>query len=159
MTILNSGFVGVGTNAPASLFQVNGVSGDPSTANSLLTLRNDTSNIGFQMGAFSNYGWIRAADVGVAHLTWGRMILGNDYVSIGDGADDNQFRLNTTNGAVTLSGTLRLKGYTVATLPTGTTGMIAYVTDATAPTYRGTLTGGGAVVCQVFFDGSVWRSN
>ena len=49
-------------------------------------------------------------------------------------------------------------GYTVATLPAGTTGMMAYVTDATTPTYLGALTGGGAVVCPVFYNGSAWLS-
>ena len=60
-----------------------------------------------------------------------------------------------------LSGTVavRLVGYTVATLPAGTVGDMAYVTDATAPTYLGTLTGGGAVVCPVFYNGSAWVSH
>ena len=57
------------------------------------------------------------------------------------------------------TGTVTLKGYTVATLPAGTVGMTAYVTDATAPTYLGTLTGGGAVVCPVFYNGSAWVSH
>jgi hypothetical protein len=48
--------------------------------------------------------------------------------------------------------------YTVATLPAGTVGDRAYVTDATAPTYLGALTGGGAVVCPVFRDATVWVS-
>lgn len=52
-----------------------------------------------------------------------------------------------------------LKSYTVATLPAGTQGDMAYVTDATAPTYLGTLTGGGAVVCPVFYNGSAWVSH
>lgn len=47
--------------------------------------------------------------------------------------------------------------YTVATLPTaGTAGRRAYVTDATAPTFLGTLTGGGAVVTPVFDNGTAW---
>jgi len=48
--------------------------------------------------------------------------------------------------------------YTVATLPTGFQGARAYVTDATLPTYLGTLTGGGSVVCPVFYNGSAWVS-
>ena len=52
-----------------------------------------------------------------------------------------------------------LQGYTVATLPTGVTGMTAYVTDATAPTYLGALTGGGAVTCPVFYNGTAWVSH
>ncbi len=47
--------------------------------------------------------------------------------------------------------------YTVATLPAaGTAGRRAYVTDATAPTWLGALTGGGAVVCPVFDNGTAW---
>jgi len=47
--------------------------------------------------------------------------------------------------------------YTVATLPAaGTAGRRAYVTDATAPTWLGALTGGGAVVTPVFDNGTAW---
>lgn len=55
-----------------------------------------------------------------------------------------------------------LPEYTVATLPSGanaTEGMMAYVTDATAPTYLGALTGGGAVKCPVFYNGTIWVSH
>lgn len=56
-----------------------------------------------------------------------------------------------------LNGPLGLKGYTVATLPSSMpTGSTAYVTDATAPTYGGTLVGGGAVVVKVLYNGSAW---
>jgi hypothetical protein len=48
--------------------------------------------------------------------------------------------------------------YTVATLPTGFQGARAFVTDATLPTYLGALTGGGAVVCPVFYNGTAWVS-
>lgn len=57
------------------------------------------------------------------------------------------------------TGVVRLKSYTVATLPAGTQGDTAYVTDATAPTYLGTLTGGGSVVCPVFYNGTAWVSH
>lgn len=36
-------------------------------------------------------------------------------------------------------------------------GARAVVSDATAPTFLGTLTGGGAVVCPVFCDGAAWK--
>lgn len=53
--------------------------------------------------------------------------------------------------------TVRLIGYTVATLPTvGTAGRIAYVTDALAPAYLTAVVGGGAVVTPVFDDGVAW---
>ena len=53
----------------------------------------------------------------------------------------------------------RLKSYTVATLPVGTAGDTAYVTDATSPTYLGALTGGGSVKCPVFYNGTTWVSH
>ena len=57
------------------------------------------------------------------------------------------------------AGTVQTAGYTVATLPAaGVAGRRAYVTDATAPTYLGALTGGGSVVCPVFDNGSAWVS-
>lgn len=47
--------------------------------------------------------------------------------------------------------------YTVATLPSGMpAGARAIVTDATSPTFLGALTGGGAVKCPVFYNGSAW---
>ncbi len=50
----------------------------------------------------------------------------------------------------------KLQGFTVGTLPAGTVGDRAYVTDATAPTYGAVAVGGGAVVVPVFFDGTNW---
>lgn len=61
-------------------------------------------------------------------------------------------------GAVSATTTIKTGGYTVATLPAGVVGDRAYVTDATAPTYLGALTGGGAVVCPVFKNASAWVS-
>lgn len=46
--------------------------------------------------------------------------------------------------------------YTVATLPAGTIGMRSMVTDATTPTFMGTLTGGGAVKTPVVHNGTAW---
>lgn len=46
--------------------------------------------------------------------------------------------------------------YTVATLPSGTIGDIAHVTDASIISYRGVATGGGSDVALVFFDGNNW---
>lgn len=76
---------------------------------------------------------------------------------------------STTTGALRTSGGLgvakRLRaavvsttGYTVATLPAGTVGDCAYVTDALAPTYLGALVGGGAITCPVFYNGAAWVS-
>ena len=73
-------------------------------------------------------------------------------------------RLTVSSANITAAVPVALPVYTVATLPsTAATGMVtgatAYVTDATAPTYLGTLTGGGAVVCPVFYNGTAWVSH
>jgi len=54
---------------------------------------------------------------------------------------------------------VKLKGYTVAALPTGSQGDVAFVTDALAPAFLTTVVGGGAVVTMVFFDGTNWIVN
>ena len=56
----------------------------------------------------------------------------------------------------TMAGQFVLAVYTVATLPTGTVGATAYVSDAVACTFITTPTGGGSVKCPVFYNGSAW---
>ena len=77
---------------------------------------------------------------------------------------DDASGVNTTSTLIIPTNTgdrtiaLKDEGYLVADLPTGTLGDRAYVTDATSPTYLGTLTGGGAIKCPVFYNGSAWVS-
>jgi len=52
--------------------------------------------------------------------------------------------------------TMRLTGYTVATLPAGTIGDRAYVTDALTPSFGEAVVAGGAVVIPVFRNATVW---
>jgi len=66
--------------------------------------------------------------------------------------------LNYFGGVVQHNAPVRLKGYTVAGLPAGTQGDRAFVTDATLPVYGAALTGGGAVVVPVFYNGAAWIS-
>ena len=66
---------------------------------------------------------------------------------------DGVRRRYAANGEV-----IRLKGFTVATLPAGTQGDTAFVTDATTPTWNGALTGGGTVTVPVFYNGTAWVS-
>lgn len=64
-----------------------------------------------------------------------------------------------TASSITTSSFVRTAGSTVALLPTcnaGSAGARYYVTDASAPTFLGTLTGGGGVVAPVFCNGSAW---
>lgn len=66
--------------------------------------------------------------------------------------------LSVTADNVIANKPVTLKSYTVATLPSAAanTGAICYVTDASAPTYNATVTGGGAVLTIVFSNGTNW---
>lgn len=66
------------------------------------------------------------------------------------------FTGTVTAPTIVSTAVVRLKGYTVATLPAGTQGDTAFCTDLTTPTYMATAVGGGAVVGKVFFDGTNW---
>jgi len=59
-------------------------------------------------------------------------------------------------GAISSTTTIRSGGYTVATLPAGTTGEECYVTDATTPAWNTALIGGGAVVVGARKNATVW---
>jgi len=73
--------------------------------------------------------------------------------------DGQQIQYNSTSGNWEPVTPTPFTGYIVATLPIGASlGDRAYVTDALAPTYLGALTGGGAIVCPVFYNGSAWIS-
>lgn len=88
---------------------------------------------------------------------------GSGFAFVGQNNGINTFTVNKTgdivSNTVTLNSVLKLKAYTVSTLPAGTVGDMTYVTDATAPTYNGTLTGGGAVKIPVFYDGTAWKAH
>jgi hypothetical protein len=73
-----------------------------------------------------------------------------------DGSAPDGSAFIDNNGKLNLSFPTNIKNYTVATLPTGARGDIAYVTDALAPTFLATIVGGGAVVTPVFYNGTNW---
>lgn len=74
--------------------------------------------------------------------------------------DTGRVGIGTTSPAALLdvAGPIKTLGYTVAALPSGSIGMRAYVTDqlASCVAAGAGLTGGGAVVCPVFYNGSAW---
>ncbi len=99
----------------------------------------------------SGYGWASAGSVTTipaADTSLCRAAAG--VVEVGSGS------------SCATTGTLRAKvvgtptGYTVATLPTGTTGDRTYVTNSTSCTKNGTLTGSGSIFCAVIYNGSAW---
>lgn len=75
------------------------------------------------------------------------------------GSAANLFLGGSGGGNIILGTAIRLEGYTVATLPscaTGTKGLLAFVTDANAPTWLGTLTGSSTTHVPVFCNGTAW---
>lgn len=53
---------------------------------------------------------------------------------------------------------VKMPGYTVSSLPVAPgMGARAFVTDATACTFGGALTGGGSIYCPVTFNGTTWQ--
>jgi hypothetical protein len=64
---------------------------------------------------------------------------------------------------MTMSGGIELPpSSTIANLPAcnaAASGQMRMVSDATAPTYNGALTGGGAVVTMVLCNGTAWLSH
>jgi len=64
--------------------------------------------------------------------------------------------IGATTQVVQVVAPIILKSYTVATLPAGTQGMRAFVTDANAPLFGQPVVGGGAVVTPVFYNGAAW---
>lgn len=81
----------------------------------------------------------------------------NSFGANGDTAFDPATGVQYVKDAV--NGWVVDNQYTVSTLPAASAalkGARAFVTDATSPTFLGALTGGGAVVCPVFCNGSAW---
>lgn len=80
---------------------------------------------------------------------------GSNYVVLSDGAGNVREYFDASGHAV-FNATTRTAGYTVATLPTGTSGMRAYVTNALTPVWGSTVVTGGAVTVPVFYNGANW---
>ena len=67
------------------------------------------------------------------------------------------FGTSVISPLVQSTGTMRLAGYTVATLPTGVAGDICYITDGTIIPPKGTApVGGGTAKGVVFYSGAAW---
>jgi len=60
------------------------------------------------------------------------------------------------NGGLSVTNTLNLASFTVATLPAGVQGDTAYVTNALGPTYGAAVVGGGTVINLVFKNATTW---
>ena len=78
------------------------------------------------------------------------------FLTRAHGASHAEVMQLTSAGVTIVRGPLTLKGYTVAGLPTGVVGHLAYVTDALAPAYGVALVGGGAITTMAFYIGAAW---
>jgi hypothetical protein len=112
-------------------------------------------------GSFVYWGEAAAGDRGVLGFAAGTSTL--QYRSAADGLASGTQRFSVSTSAfdftslnITTTGTIRPGGYTVATLPAGTIGMKAYVTDALAPAFLTLLVGGGAAYSGAQFNGTNW---
>lgn len=80
---------------------------------------------------------------------------GRVWIEVGSGS-------TTINNDLALNSIVKLRAYTVATLPacnSGNQNAMAVASDATAPTYNGALTGGGTVRVPVFCNGTSWAAH
>ena len=62
-----------------------------------------------------------------------------------------------TAAGLAVTGTLSTTSYTFATLPTGTAGMRAFITDCNTTTFAAAAAGGGANGVPVYHDGTSWK--
>ena len=91
----------------------------------------------------------------------GTLSLGGTVLSLGavTTSQTNTFGALNHTGNITASGTVQTGSYTVATLPTPSTGMRAYVTDSDKAAhghFGGTVAAGGSNIVPVFYDGTNW---
>jgi hypothetical protein len=152
MRIATNGDIAIGNNNPGVRLHVS------SSTDVQLRLAENTNTYYVDIGRSSVDGMIQFNANQGSGYKWlnngseAMRIHSSKGVSIGNTTDPGAGNLSVT-------GTVRTEGYTVATLPAaGVAGRRAYVTDATLPTYLGALTGGGAVVCPVFDNGTAWVS-
>jgi hypothetical protein len=69
-------------------------------------------------------------------------------------------QLDNTIRQLQAASNIKLNVYTVSTLPSAVTsgaGTLAFVSDASAPTFGSTVVGGGAVNVPVYSDGTNWK--
>lgn len=131
--------------------------------NGVLSMKSSTAKItstasALELNSLNNLLFSTAGVEKARIATNGNLLLGS---STDNGALDKLQVTGTlaTTSTIKAGATVRLKNYTVATLPAGVQGDTAYVTDALTPTYLGMLVGGGAVVAPVFYNGTIWVSH
>lgn len=111
-----------------------------------------TSGVKVHSGGF--FGFTNSSGDASAATNTALWLLSPGLVGVGGSSSGFTGSLKLTN--LISDGVVRLKGYTVGTLPAGTTGDTAYVTDALTPAFLVAVVGGGSTVTTVFFNGTSW---
>jgi hypothetical protein len=138
----------VGTWQGTSIAPAQG--GTSSTASTASAVANGTTEVDIKNSAGGTIGIINSSSGGASPC--------GPVLSAGGGSTVqlNTNGCGTTPVLKTGEQTILSGGYTVSTLPAGTTGARAYVTDAVACTFLASLTGSGSTVCPVFYNGAAW---
>ena len=156
LTIDSTYFVGIGSTptVPAELLEIE-------DANAITGLQiSNTATDGDPILAFALSG-VKTFTMGVDDGDGDKFKIGTTAIGTNtrltiDSAGLVGIGTDTPVSTLTVNGLVNLKNYTVATLPAGTRGDIAYVTDALAPAFLTIIVGGGAVVTPVFYNGTNW---
>lgn len=155
---IKSGVGGAATNTAGGVGGASGAVsiltsvGGNATGSSGTRTGGNSGSISIQTGGFgtgaSGNGTVGTVTLGVNN---GTNIFINSSGLVGIGT-------STPLATLHVNGPIKMNGYTVSTLPTGSVGMIAYVTDQTTscPSLGGPLTGSGAITCAVFYNGVSW---
>jgi len=115
---------------------------------------------GTGVGSTFNLGTVHANNIAFYTSNSTRWTIGGSTGHLLAGADNTQDigAVSATRPRSVYAGTSITpgRGVTVAGLPTPSTGMIARVTDATAPVIGATVAGGGAAYALVNYNGANW---
>lgn len=157
---------GTTTAGPIIDYDVNSSSTTTLTA---IRLGNGTIPSGAASGIYTNVAMTPTINTSGTH-GWNMLFINPQITAEGSGAkyliqaqkaNADKFTVSdvgvlTAASTIVAGATVRLKGYTVATLPAGVQGDTAFVTDALAPAFLVAVAGGGAVVTTVFYNGTNW---
>ena len=152
MRIFASGGVSIGNTTDPGATNLS-VTGSIASGSSISA----TGQVSGSSGAFS----ASTGSISLTNASYGNIVSTNTlYIDTSSGAINIRPAGSVTGSFSTtglvVTGTVKTSGYTVATLPTGVTGAVAYVTNALAPTYGSTVVGGGSVTIPVFYNGTNW---
>ena len=139
-TGLNSTVIGATTPAAGSFTTL--------SATGTLTLTNTAGAYGFLVKGAATDDLLRVASGSPAGT--------GPTIGATNAAQSANAPLSFSASSFAFNSTIRPGGYTVATLPAGTVGMKAYVTDAVAPAFLTLLVGGGAAYSGAQYSGTQW---